>query len=137
MYNLFTYGSLMFSEVWNRVVDGNYRSRHATLRGYVRRQLRGETYPAIVPAPGESCVDGVLYCGIIPEDMARLDRFEGDYYTCSAVTVLTTAGAALDAYTYVLREQYHHMLSAEAWDTELFLKEGIQQFLSDYSGFDR
>jgi hypothetical protein len=29
------------------------------------------------------------------------------------------------------------MLSAEAWDTELFLKEGIQQFLSDYSGFDR
>jgi gamma-glutamylcyclotransferase (GGCT)/AIG2-like uncharacterized protein YtfP len=137
MNNLFTYGSLMFPEVWGRVVDGRYRSQGATLRGFVRRQVRGETYPAIVPGAAGSCLEGVLYHGILPHDLARLDRFEGDCYVRTAVGVLSAAGSTVDAFAYVLKEEYRHILSAEEWDDAAFEKEGMRLFLSGYCGFDR
>ena len=137
MNNLFTYGSLMFPEVWGRVVDASYRSLDATLRGYVRRQVRGETYPAIIPGAAGSCLEGVLYYGILPDDLVRLDRFEGEYYVRAAVTVLTAQGSAVDTHAYVLKEAYRHILSAEEWDHVAFEEKGIGRFLSDYCGFDR
>lgn len=137
MSNLFTYGSLMYPEVWGRVVNGRCRSQCATLRGYVRRKVRGETYPAIIPGAAASCLDGVLYLGITQDELERLDRFEGNYYVRTVVGVLTASGATVDAFAYVLKEEYRHILSADEWDNEAFEDHGIWRFLSDYCGFDR
>lgn len=45
MTHLFTYGSLMFEDVWNRLVKGNYLSQKAMLaNGYARRCVKDDVY---------------------------------------------------------------------------------------------
>ena len=137
MSNIFTYGSLMFPEVWERVVVSNYRSSSARLDGYLRRRLRGETYPAIVEQGRGSHVDGMLYFGVSTEDLARLDRFEGEYYVRRRVQVIASKkGISCDAFSYVLSGQYRHLLSDSDWDPGSFRKQALQQFLDNYVGFD-
>ncbi|HEX8884050.1 MAG TPA: gamma-glutamylcyclotransferase family protein, partial [Noviherbaspirillum sp.] len=74
--NVFTYGSLMFAEVWQPLVSGRYPSGPAVLAGYRRFAVPGVTYPGIVAAPGQE-VAGLLYRDVAPDDLARLDLFEG------------------------------------------------------------
>ena len=76
MTHLFTYGSLMFEDVWNRLVKGNYLSQKATLRGYARRSVKGDEYPVIFQA--DELVEGVVYYDISEEDRIILDIFEGE-----------------------------------------------------------
>ncbi|MCX5753855.1 MAG: gamma-glutamylcyclotransferase, partial [Candidatus Krumholzibacteria bacterium] len=45
--NLFTYGSLMFDEVWSRLVRGDYLQRPGRLHGFTRRQVCDDVYPVI------------------------------------------------------------------------------------------
>lgn len=77
MTHLFTYGSLMFEDVWNRLVRGNYLSQQATLMGYARRSVKNDEYPVIFKPMSLS---GVVYYDISDEDMITLDAFEGEYY---------------------------------------------------------
>jgi gamma-glutamylcyclotransferase (GGCT)/AIG2-like uncharacterized protein YtfP len=138
MSNIFTYGSLMFPEVWERVVGSNYHSSAARLDGYVRRQCLGETYPVIVRQGSSSHVQGMLYIGISTEDLARLDRFEGEYYIRRSVEVITSREASsLEAFTYVLSGRYRHLLSESEWDPGYFLEHGLHRFLTTCAGFDR
>ena len=127
----------MFPQVWERVVDGSYPSQGASLQGFVRKQVRGETYPVITPGALEACVEGVLYLEISPADLARLDRFEGDFYARSSVSVTTDAGVSVTAFAYILKEEYRHILSPDEWDAEAFARQGIRRFLADYCGFER
>ena len=138
MSNIFTYGSLMFPEVWERVVGSNYRASSATLHGYLRRGVRDESYPVIVQQGPESHVDGMLYFGVSTEDLARLDRFEGEYYVRRSVEVITgTENLSLEAFTYVLSGRYRHLLSDREWDPGFFREHDLHRFLADYVGFDR
>jgi len=138
MNNIFTYGSLMFPEVWERVVGSHYQVSPARLDGYVRRQLRDEIYPVIVPQVPDSHVEGMLYFGISIEDLARLDRFEGEYYVRRSVTVIDCReGIVRQAFSYVLSGRYRHLLSDRDWDPGYFHEHGLRRFLADYAGFDR
>ncbi len=76
--NVFTYGSLMYRPVWERVVVGRYGAVEGTLRGYARRRITGEVYPALLRAEPESVVAGILYLDVSPRDLAALDHFEGE-----------------------------------------------------------
>ena len=78
--NVFTYGSLMYPRVWELVVSGHYRSLRGTVRGFERRRISGEVYPALVRGAPESAVEGVLYLDVSAADVAALDRFEGEPY---------------------------------------------------------
>ena len=51
----------------------------ATLSDYHRYQVKGYHYPAIYPKDGAS-VDGIILSGITTEEMAALDKYEGDDY---------------------------------------------------------
>lgn len=137
MSNIFTYGSLMFPEVWERVVGSNYHCSSARLDGYLRRQLRDEIYPVIVQHGPASHVDGRLYIGVSTEDLARLDRFEGEYYVRRSVEVITgREGTSCEAFAYVLSEHYRHLLSDREWDPGFFREHGLRLFLDHYAGFD-
>ena len=137
MSNIFTYGSLMFPEVWERVVGANYRGSCAELDGYLRRQLRDDIYPVIVPHGPGSHVEGILYFGVTREDLARLDRFEGKYYVRRSVEVITRReGSSCEAFAYVLSKQYDHLLSDREWDPGFFREHGLRLFLDHYAGFD-
>lgn len=138
MNNIFTYGSLMFPEVWERVVGSHYQASPARLDGYVRRELRDEIYPVIVRQVPDSHVEGMLYFGISTQDLARLDRFEGEYYVRRSVNVIAgREGLACEAFTYVLSGRYRHLLSDRDWDPGYFREHGLDRFLAHYAGFDR
>lgn len=123
--HVFTYGSLMFPEVWNRVVRGRYRSCPARLEGYRRHALTDVSYPAIVAEHGAD-VEGVMYFDVDAADLARLDAFEGTEYRRDAVPVVTAAGAAT-AQTYVWLDPAR--LAHRPWLPERF---SVSAFLGAY-----
>lgn len=84
--NVFTYGSLMYEAVWARVVRGQYASARARLAGFRRLAIRNESYPAVVP-DAQAEVLGRLWFGVSPDDLERLDRFEGSEYRRQTVSV--------------------------------------------------
>jgi gamma-glutamylcyclotransferase (GGCT)/AIG2-like uncharacterized protein YtfP len=136
MTHIFTYGSLMFEQVWNRVVSGRYQHHPGTVSGFVRRALLHEHYPAMLPGPVNERVVGFLYLNLDEEDVFRLDEFEGSIYERRAVQVMTDNNI-FTAEAYVLKDSYRHIVSDQNWDPEKFKSEGIHRFLSTYFGFDR
>ncbi len=124
--HVFTYGSLMFPQVWQRVVRGDYRSAVARLDGHARFEIAGETYPGMVVRPGAS-VDGVLYFDVSPADVAALDAFEGEEYRRDRVRVALFSGEIVDAATYLYLP--HQKLSDSPWLPEAFQME---RFIGSY-----
>ncbi len=124
--NVFTYGSLMFPEVWSLVVSGDYRAIQATLDGHARFAIDGETYPGMVRMRG-SHVPGVVYLDVDDDDLARLDAFEGDDYLRAAVTVadLHSTAHAAQTYLYLPAER----LLASPWQPDAF---AMQRFIETY-----
>ena len=70
--NIFTYGSLMFDEVWRQVVSGRYRSEPATLHHHQRHALTGLSYPGVVAAAGVQ-VAGRLYFDVSDPNVAFIN----------------------------------------------------------------
>jgi gamma-glutamylcyclotransferase (GGCT)/AIG2-like uncharacterized protein YtfP len=155
MTTIFTYGSLMFPEVWQRVVLGEYESASAAAPGYRRFAVRGETYPAMVAAavgtveagegvpttlagvpdgagenPPRPAVAGVIYYGVSPLDCNRLDIFEGPEYRRERIRVILIDGQVVEADTYI-----HIMperMDTAPWTPGEFDLPG---FLGTYCGF--
>ena len=124
--NVFTYGSLMFPEVWTRVVVGDYRSVRARLEGHARFEVRDQSYPGMVAQAGSS-VEGVLYLDVGDADFARLDHFEGDDYARASIEVACEDGIARAAETYVYR--LRDRLLNTLWQADRF---AMQRFLDTY-----
>lgn len=97
---VFTYGSLMFPEVWQKLVRGQYRSSPANANGYARFAVLEARYPGMVLMEGAS-VDGVLYHDVDAADLERLDQFEGSEYRRDTITVMLADGSELTADTYI------------------------------------
>lgn len=135
MKNVFVYGSLMFDDVWNRVVQCSYGKRTAVLSGYKRLSVKGETYPGLVASPDGS-VEGMVYLDVTTQDMQRLDRFEGEYYKKIPVTVTADDDRVLDAEVYLFKQSYKNMLSDTPWDPVHFKAHHLRQFIAKYSGFN-
>ncbi len=117
---LFTYGSLMFPKVWKRVAGTDNYAFPATLGGFEARKLAGLTYPGLLAVEGGSAA-GLLYVGVSPEALRRLDAFEGRKYDRIAVKVSVEGHAEpLEAYTYLLADQDRSTILPEIWDAEEF-----------------
>ena len=124
--NIFTYGSLMFPAVWQRVVSAQYQSLPATVQDFRRFAVLNDTYPGLIASPGGS-VEGVIYHNVAPDDVARLDHFEGDDYRRIEIDAHLTDGSTQLVQTYLmLRPQG---LSDQPWLPENF---ALQRFLDTY-----
>lgn len=130
--HVFTYGSLMYATVWSRVVSGRYRTQPATLRGFARRAIINEVYPALVAASPENSVQGLLYLDVSDPDLAALDRFEGegDAYRRIRVTVESTDGLPLEAWAYLYLKPAQ--VEGADWVAERFEAEHLGHFLNTY-----
>lgn len=135
--NVFTYGSLMFAPVWSRVVTRRYRSQPARLVGYVRKKVRHQEYPAVVPAGDDTEIAGVLYLDIASADLDRLDRFEGPCYCRQRELLLLADGSRTPGWVYVFREAFRDRLESRGWDPRQFRRHGLKRFLAAYEGFRR
>ena len=124
--HVFTYGSLMFDDVWSRVVTGRYAAMPAHVEQHGRFAIDGEDYPGMVPR-ADSRVTGVVYLDVDSLDLRRLDQFEGDDYRREVVTVTGRDGEVREAETYVyLRAD---RLLPAAWEPDAF---AMQRFLETY-----
>lgn len=128
--HVFTYGSLMYEPVWRRVVSGEYAARAGTVRGYARRAIRGELYPALVRGTAESTVEGVLYLDVAAADPAALDRFEaeGEAYARICLPVELSDGRIFGAWSYLYLDSAR--LEDSAWDPGRFEREGLARFIA-------
>lgn len=130
--HVFTYGSLMFAPVWQRVVTGSYRGESAELAGFRRFAIVDETYPGIVEAGAEvdaeaGMVAGVLYFDVNDTDLQALDAFEGSDYQRRTVQVTTSAGTLVTAQTYVFLSPQR--LARHDWDPAAF---ALARFMATY-----
>jgi gamma-glutamylcyclotransferase (GGCT)/AIG2-like uncharacterized protein YtfP len=135
--NLFTYGSLMFAEVWSQLVQGDYAKRPARLHGFTRRRVQEDVYPVIFKSDNREWVDGIVYLGLSDDDLRRLDAFEADAYDRQTRTVIVEDGEKLTADTYVLKDTYKHLIHNSEWDPQWFACEALPFFIRNYQGFAR
>ncbi len=135
MNHLFTYGTLMFEEIWTLVVCGSYRSQTGTIRGFTRKSVKEAEYPVIYRGPLDAEVPGRVYLDVTPADIRRLDAFEGEYYARQQHPVTLSDGGVIEAGVYVLRHQYLHLASKSDWDPDQFRKSGLERFRNSYEGF--
>jgi gamma-glutamylcyclotransferase (GGCT)/AIG2-like uncharacterized protein YtfP len=133
--NLFTYGSLMFAEVWSQLVRGDYVKRSARLHGFTRRRVHQDVYPVIFRSDDSEWVDGVVYFGISADDLRRLDAFEADAYDRQPHTVIVEGFERHVADAYVLKDCYKHLINNCEWDPQWFAREALPFFIRDYQGF--
>ncbi|MFH0784889.1 MAG: gamma-glutamylcyclotransferase family protein [Pseudomonadota bacterium] len=132
--NLFTYGSLMCSDIMYHVAGCRSDFIPAILKDFKRSRIRGEEYPGIVAQPGAE-VAGVLYLNLPPEAMERLDSFEGEQYCRQEVQLVTEHFPSVTAMAYVITHENHNLLTGENWSYEHFLAVGKDKFITAYIGF--
>lgn len=133
--HLFTYGTLMIPSMMHAVTGRHFAFREATARGYARFRIRGATYPGLVARPG-AATDGVLYLDVDAPSLARLDAFEGALYRRTRLNVVTPENDALSAEGYVVRYEYRHRLSTDAWHLDDFRRDHLATFVKSYQGFN-
>ena len=129
MTNVFTYGSLMFPEVWQRVVLGKYDSSVGSVHGFRRVGVRDKEHPALIIAKDAPALSGRIYFDVSDTDLARLDQFETHRYARVSVAV-TVSQKPIVADAYLALN--HDELTDEDWDVEAFVKRGLGKFLAGY-----
>ena len=128
---LFTYGTLSFPEVFERVVGRRLPSRPARLDGFGCFLFADAVYPGAIPRPGMSTA-GRLYAAIPAAAWCRLDAFEGARYRRERHSVHLIGGpnaATIPAHVYVVTEPARNLLAPRAWDPDGFRREGLPRLL--------
>jgi len=124
--HVFTYGSLMFAEVWTRVVTGRYRSVEGVVHDHARFAVVDQDYPGMIEVPGAS-VGGLVYLDVEAEDLKRLDRFEGDDYRRDIVPAICADGTTRACATYLYLPI--DRLQSASWEPTAF---AMNRFLGTY-----
>ncbi len=150
-FSLFTYGSLMFSDVWQEVTGLSMQPVPARLHDHARYSVEDEDYPAVLRQPGQ-IVDGALYTGLSAAALAVLDRFEGPDYQRVTVQVLRTDGTQAEPIVFapqswpgagqmVAAQLYLHLgqgvRTGQSWSVAGFRDAGMARFRREYIGFQR
>ncbi len=135
MENLFAYGTLMAEDIMEEVSGCRPSSVPGTLRGYSRRSVIGEHYPALVPHE-DGRVEGVVYRNVPDAVWERLDRFEGEMYARQLVQIELKDGSTVQAATYVVQLEFLDHLDQSDWDFADFLRNGKASFQRHYKGYE-
>jgi gamma-glutamylcyclotransferase (GGCT)/AIG2-like uncharacterized protein YtfP len=116
-------------------VSGYHLSHEpARLKGYRRRSVIGENYPAIMP-DRQASVDGLIYRNVPSSAWDRLDRFEGEMYERHHVAVELNNRTTLSAETYVIHPVYLNRLDQSDWDFDDFIRKSKASFQKHYQGY--
>jgi gamma-glutamylcyclotransferase (GGCT)/AIG2-like uncharacterized protein YtfP len=136
--HVFAYGTLMFPEVWQAVVGRPGATIPGRAAGFQTFRVRDAVYPGMVTASAIDEVPGIVYLDVDSESMARLDRFEDDFYRRQSIIVACGNGESLIAEAYVVPAERCAALTQEPWSAEEFDARGdLRRFLAGFLGFDR
>ena len=134
MKYFFAYGSLMCEDIMQEVSGCCLSKMPGILRGYSRRPIKDELYPAIIP-DNDGLVDGIIYRDVPGLAWGRLDRFEGEMYSRQSVLIELMDGSTLDTATYVLKPEFMNQLEPYEWDFTDFLCNHKEDFVNCYKGY--
>lgn len=135
--HVFTYGSLMFPEVWKIVAGRDFETVAGTAAGYAVFRVRDAAFPGITAA-ADSEVRGLVYLDVDDESVARLDRFEDTFYDRLSLSIDCGDGARRDADAYVIPATHRSILTEEPWTAEGFVSSGgLADFIARFQGFSR
>jgi gamma-glutamylcyclotransferase (GGCT)/AIG2-like uncharacterized protein YtfP len=136
--HVFTYGTLMFPEVWQAVVGRAFETVEGTAAGFEVFRVCDAVFPGIIAGKGDSFVPGVVYLDVDQESTERLDRFEDDFYERQAIAIDCSDGQRRVAEAYVVPTTHRSVLTSEPWGRESFLASGgLELFISRFAGFGR
>lgn len=124
----------MEESIFSRVTGTLRPATLATARGWVRRRVRDEVYPAIAPQAA-GVVSGVVYFDLPPEAWARLDAFEGEMYERVRIGVRGADGREWKAFSYALRPGCRHLFTGDDWSFEEFRSRDLAAFTGGFRGF--
>lgn len=126
--HLFTYGTLTLPEVMEKVTGRRFASDNASLKGYRSFIIRGHSYPGMIHT-GDASTSGRVYYDIDDNALARVDTFEGEYYRRETVRPLLEDGTELEAFSYILADSLHYLLSDKLWSEKEFRKKYLWRYL--------
>jgi gamma-glutamylcyclotransferase (GGCT)/AIG2-like uncharacterized protein YtfP len=136
--HVFTYGTLMFPEVWRAVVGQEFGRVRGAAPGYAVYRVKNAVFPGIVECAAVKVAPGVVYLDVDAPAMARLDLFEDDFYERRAVSVDCEDGERRLAEAYVVPEVRRTVLTTEPWRAEEFVARGdLTKFIQRFAGFSR
>ena len=136
--HVFTYGTLMFPEVWQTVVGRSFETVAGTAVGFKIYRVCDAVFPGITVGGGTDGVEGVVYLDVDAASVARLDRFEDDFYVRQALSIDCSDGRQRTAEAYVVPPANLHVLTDERWDRESFVASGgLEDFIRRFAGFVR
>jgi gamma-glutamylcyclotransferase (GGCT)/AIG2-like uncharacterized protein YtfP len=127
--HLFTYGTLVFPEVWRRIAVREAAAERAVLSGYAIYRVKDAVFPGMVCADKKDRVPGVLYRDLDEDTLFELDAYESDFYRRETVTVVTQAGETVECQAYTVPDSRRDMLTDEPWDTEWFAEHELENYL--------
>jgi gamma-glutamylcyclotransferase (GGCT)/AIG2-like uncharacterized protein YtfP len=136
--NVFTYGTLMFPEIWQRVAGRAALAVRGHLAHFSIYRVDGAEYPGVIASNDGDYVKGVLYLDVDAASLASLDAFEGDLYRRAVVSVDCDDGVTRQAETYVIPPERRDVLTSEPWRADQFVAGGgLDRFARCFEGFDR
>jgi gamma-glutamylcyclotransferase (GGCT)/AIG2-like uncharacterized protein YtfP len=136
--HVFTYGTLMFPEVWHAVVGRGFASARGTARGYAIYRVRDAVFPGIVAAGEPDIVQGVIYLDVDPGSLQRLDLFEDNFYRRQSLAIDCDDGQRRVADAYVVPPENRAVLTDEIWRADEFVASGgLAHFIRRFQGFAR
>ncbi|MBD3669767.1 MAG: gamma-glutamylcyclotransferase [Gammaproteobacteria bacterium] len=127
--DVFVYGTLIFSKIITAVLGKAFDGETAKLHDFAAYKVIGESYPGLWRLDGVSA-EGVLYHGMSKEDLAKLDRYEGEEYQREIMEVETEDGCRHRAWVYMYRPAYIHLLSEIPWSAEHFNESDINEYVA-------
>jgi gamma-glutamylcyclotransferase (GGCT)/AIG2-like uncharacterized protein YtfP len=136
--HVFTYGTLMFPEVWQAVVGRSFETVEATAPGFEVFRVVDAVFPGIAVGTGDCAVRGLVYLDVDWASAERLDRFEDDFYERRPISVDCSDGQRRVAEAYIVPPANGSVLTSKPWSRESFLASGgLEQFISRFAGFGR
>lgn len=131
--NVFTYGSLMFKDIWQDVTRENNEQLAATILGFSRVFIEGDVYPVLKPTSPTESLTGVMYTNVSHAAIKRLDVFEGEYYQrIKAKVKLENTTESHEAEVFVLKSKFQHLASSRNWSPDVFVAEHKDHFVRNY-----
>lgn len=134
MASIFVYGTLMCADIFQLVSRYKPAAQKATLKGYRRFAIKYEYYPGVIEKKGFE-VEGLVYDNVPEKSWGLLDSFEGEMYTRKKVKVHLENDKKVDAFVYVIKAGYTHLVGVNDWSFERFVRSGKTQFEEGYRGF--
>lgn len=119
---LFTYGTLLFSEVLWAIIGRVPQGRDTSATGWRVAALKGRTYPGLVSA-SEEVAHGCLLSGLSRNEWHTLDTFEDSKYELREIDL--TCGASGLVYVWVDEME----VCPENWSSETFAVEHLPNYV--------